>query len=111
MSIFIETDNIPVDVFLFAEAVATNLVEHALICGEQIRFDKSMARRIAASAILSERETCAKIADDYALEDHPRLSHGSEMNAWWSGQDKAAHVIAKAIRRIESGANAAAEVE
>lgn len=53
-----------------------------------------------ARAILAERYACAKIADGLQIDEkHPRLSPGSELNAWWSGQELAASKIAEAIRR------------
>lgn len=57
-----------------------------------------------AAAILAERERCAKVALERKLSDHPRLSPGSEINAWWSGQELAASEIADAIMNGEPNA-------
>lgn len=51
-----------------------------------------------ALALMAERERCAKIAEDLQLIDHPRLSPGAEINAWWSGQEIAAETISASIR-------------
>lgn len=49
-------------------------------------------------------EEAAGIADAYELIGHPRLSPGSEINAWWSGQEYAAETVAAAIRsRAQEG--------
>lgn len=56
-------------------------------------------RDIIARAIMAERERCARVAEAHKLLEHPRLSPGSEINAWWSGQERASIAIAAAIRR------------
>lgn len=59
---------------------------------------------VAVLAILAEREACAKIADSLQIQEyHPRLSPGSELNAWWTGQEHAAIHVATAIRNRSAG--------
>lgn len=81
---------IPKEIMKAAEQAALLVIRN----GEVSAGTKTIAR-----AILAERERCAKVAFERRLSDHPRLSAGSEINAWWSGQEVAASEIVDAIRK------------
>lgn len=59
---------LPIDIRKAADAVADALVEHALIVGDQVRFDKGKARMIVAVALEAERQRCLSECD-YVLEN------------------------------------------
>lgn len=61
----------------------------------------ALVERIAR-AILAERQRCAAFAETYELADNPRLSPGSEMNAWWSGQERAYEAVRRGILHLPS---------
>lgn len=53
-----------------------------------------------AKAIMNERNRCADAATNYQLANHSRLSPGSEINAWWSGQEYAYEMVRRKILRL-----------
>lgn len=91
------TGAFPQDIF----TTACGIVMEAKSLKSMLRH-KDVVDAIAA-ALVAERERCAKIADEYQLVGHPRLSPGSEINAWWSGQERAAGFISEAIRNPSEG--------
>ena len=81
----------PEDVMKAARKAFSSALDAPMLDAEDVK--------IIARVIMAERERAAKVAEAHKLLDHPRLSPGSEINAWWSGQEEAARRIAAAIRR------------
>ena len=86
---------IPDDVMKAAEAAYSDAVRG----GHDTRSFESRIEEIAR-AIMAERERCAKVVEEYELIGHPRLSPGAEINAWYSGQERAYEMARRGILKL-----------